>query len=599
VTNPTTTPSLAVAAGIVPTANGGTGATTAAQALANLGGAAISGQAFTGPISAPSINGNSIVGEISLTGYGGVGDGITNNDAAFASAIAAIPTKGCLVISPGVYAIQTSLTLPSCMRGIGNPSIKYTGSSTTYVMHMGYVYGYYLGQIIIDGNGLASYGLEFDSTLDPTVDRVKVTNVTVAGFRGAYVQNGHFIQPTVSRNSGAFTTVPVNCMVFDTATSSDNKIDDLICDHVSGAGILGDNLINSTFIGGTSEGNATGIDCEGGTGQNCSYNHFITMDVEVNTTDIVINGPNAGRNTFTAMSSGFSSTNGVTINASTGNSTGNMFIGGSYGSVVLGPNAYLTKLIGFTSTSCPTDNGFKDSMTGIQGGVTLCPDETPFAQNFNGAVTVGGTLATNGVANFFTTNFTGIATFNACIAIGISTNCVIPGTALGYQGPAAGYVQLAPSATGTPGYLYDNGSGTRSWNPFTTVQASVASSNVTMTTAGTYYDGPTTGSQAAGTWLIQGTVSLQTSATPTAAINFTCKLWDGTTIFSSTGAYIELTTVGATKDISLSLSAVATEAGAATFKISCTSDTASQLILYQTAYGSVANASSISAVRIK
>jgi hypothetical protein len=120
-----------------------------------------------------------------------------------------------------------------------------------------------------------------------------------------------------------------------------------------------------------------------------------------------------------------------------------------------------------------------------------------------------------------------------------------------------------------------------------------------MTTAGTYYDGPTTGSQAAGTWLIQGTVSLQTSATPTAAINFTCKLWDGTTIFSSTGAYIELTTVGATKDISLSLSAVATEAGAATFKISCTSDTASQLILYQTAYGSVANASSISAVRIK
>ena len=176
---------------------------------------------------------------------------------------------------------------------------------------------------------------------------------------------------------------------------------------------------------------------------------------------------------------------------------------------------------------------------------------------------------------------------------------VIPQTALGFQGPAAGYVQLAPSATGTPGYLYDNGSGTRSWNPFTTVQASVASSNVIMTSAGLYYDGPTTGSQAAGTWLIQGTVSLQTSATPTVAINFTCQLWDGTTIFSSTGAYIELTTVGATKDISLSLSAVATEAGAATFKISCASDTASQLILYHTAYGSAVNASSISAVRIK
>jgi hypothetical protein len=40
---------------------------------------------------------------------------------------------------------------------------------------------------------------------------------------------------------------------------------------------------------------------------------------------------------------------------------------------------------------------------------------------------------------------------------------VIPQTALGFQGPAAGYVQNAPSATGTPGCLYDNGSGTRSW----------------------------------------------------------------------------------------------------------------------------------------
>jgi hypothetical protein len=53
VTNPTTTPSLVVAAGIVPTANGGTGSSTAAGALANLGGAALSGAAFTGPISAP------------------------------------------------------------------------------------------------------------------------------------------------------------------------------------------------------------------------------------------------------------------------------------------------------------------------------------------------------------------------------------------------------------------------------------------------------------------------------------------------------------------------------------------------------------------
>jgi hypothetical protein len=267
---------------------------------------------------------------------------------------------------------------------------------------------------------------------------------------------------------------------------------------------------------------------------------------------------------------------------------------GSY----IGPNKFLA---GYPFSQMLSDSSTSTMMfTPFNGGPILLKSGNSLT-----TMNAAGTAMNQGLYAYSSGDFT--FGYNAdcgatlCVIGGIANGNgqVIPQTALGYQGPAAGYVQLAPSATGTPGYLYDNGSGTRSWNPFTTVQASVASSNVTMTTAGTYYDGPTTGSQAAGTWLIQGTVSLQTSATPTAAINFTCKLWDGTTIFSSTGAYIELTTVGATKDISLSLSAVATEAGAATFKISCTSDTASQLILYQTAYGSVANASSISAVRIK
>jgi hypothetical protein len=39
---------------------------------------------------------------------------------------------------------------------------------------------------------------------------------------------------------------------------------------------------------------------------------------------------------------------------------------------------------------------------------------------------------------------------------------VIPSTALGYQGPAAGYVQIAPTASGA-GCLYQDGSGTYSW----------------------------------------------------------------------------------------------------------------------------------------
>jgi hypothetical protein len=129
-------------------------------------------------------------------------------------------------------------------------------------------------------------------------------------------------------------------------------------------------------------------------------------------------------------------------------------------------------------------------------------------------------------------------------------------------------------------------------------QSSLASSNVTMTTPATFYDGPTTGSIAAGTWLVTGTVSLQTTSL-TAAVNFTCKLWDGTTTFTTSGQYIELTAAAAAKAVPVTLSAIAAEASPATIKISCESDTASQLISYQTAYGTLANASSISAIRIK
>src|ERR1035437_2073102 len=42
--------------GVCQIANGGTGATTAAVALAHLGGPALTGAAFTGPVSSPTVN---------------------------------------------------------------------------------------------------------------------------------------------------------------------------------------------------------------------------------------------------------------------------------------------------------------------------------------------------------------------------------------------------------------------------------------------------------------------------------------------------------------------------------------------------------------
>jgi hypothetical protein len=119
-----------------------------------------------------------------------------------------------------------------------------------------------------------------------------------------------------------------------------------------------------------------------------------------------------------------------------------------------------------------------------------------------------------------------------------------------------------------------------------------------MTTSGTFYDGPTTGSIAAGIWFVTSTVTLQTTSTVN-AVNFTCKLWDGTTVFTSSQNRISESDNSNVKITSITLSAVITEAISATIKVSCTSDTASQVLLYQTAYSTTANASSISALKLQ
>lgn len=63
-------------------------------------------------------------------------------------------------------------------------------------------------------------------------------------------------------------------------------------------------------------------------------------------------------------------------------------------------------------------------------------------------------------------------------------------------------------------------------HPVHTSSTNYVTSDVTMTTAGTFYDGPTL-TLAAGTWLLTGAV--QILAATTANREYTVKLWDGTT----------------------------------------------------------------------
>jgi hypothetical protein len=93
--------------------------------------------------------------------------------------------------------------------------------------------------------------------------------------------------------------------------------------------------------------------------------------------------------------------------------------------------------------------------------------------------------------------------------------------------------------------------------------------DVTITTNGTYYDGPTL-TLAAGTWLLTG--SVQILAGSSAARTLEGKLWDGTTTISNS-VYVVPGTAAA-GHITLHHSAIVTPAGSTTYKISATSSVA-------------------------
>jgi hypothetical protein len=99
-----------------------------------------------------------------------------------------------------------------------------------------------------------------------------------------------------------------------------------------------------------------------------------------------------------------------------------------------------------------------------------------------------------------------------------------------------------------------------------TTASNVQSADVTMTTAGTYYDGASV-SLAAGTWLLVGQAHVLGSTTAVRTI--TVKLWDGTTAFSI--ATVAITGTGTAGNCSIPISALVTPGSTTTHKISATS----------------------------
>ena len=154
--------------------------------------------------------------------------------------------------------------------------------------------------------------------------------------------------------------------------------------------------------------------------------------------------------------------------------------------------------------------------------------------------------------------------------------------------PASG-TAVVSSGLDAVGYGISNTGGTIALNP--TTANNTLGGNVTMTTAGTYYDGPSMAQGTSGTWFVTGCVVVTNSGSSA----YRAELWDGTTVFDSAQASLSTFSGGVTTRICLS--AIVTNP-AANLKISATNITNSGGSIQSNASG-FGHDSQIQGVRIK
>jgi len=132
---------------------------------------------------------------------------------------------------------------------------------------------------------------------------------------------------------------------------------------------------------------------------------------------------------------------------------------------------------------------------------------------------------------------------------------------------------------------------THSGSAHPTATINSISGNTTMTTANTYYDGPSLSLN--GKYFLSGTVTVKDNS-GSGGQEVTAKLWNGTTVIAS--AQITMT---ANYHVCIALSGYVETSGAETWKISAAADTNTNLILAAaTTNGAGNNASTLTAVKI-
>jgi hypothetical protein len=310
--------------------------------------------------------------EVTTADFGCVGNGVADDTVALGKVKTALNSGVVVRGLPGVHLTSLPLVFTSAPNFICDPGfrIKLTAAADSVIKidgsggGPGWLYGSQLKNLILDGNGFAQHGLDLKNVINGTFDDVRVTNTVVSGFKLGWAQLCNFRNIIVSGNIEAFTTTPQNGILVDgTVSSSANTFENISMEKVSGSGVKALSLINSQFIGGTSEGNAVGLEF-GETvdvGRTAVGNIVLGMDMEVNSVSDVILRVTANTNSFYALQAGYLSPAVQILGSSN-----NYFSGGSVGGITMNAASHDNRIdsvkmfgVGATITDAGTFNNWR------------------------------------------------------------------------------------------------------------------------------------------------------------------------------------------------------------------------------------------------
>jgi hypothetical protein len=332
---------------------------------------------------------------VSVTDFGAIGDGATDNAAAFALARTYAASSVCtLVFPPGTYnysVIQNFNFQGARLLGLGKVNLHFTGTGNCWSVDAGpnpgdgTVVDVEMDNFTISGTASATNGLLSRGADHCTFRNINVTNVTAAGLNVVRNTASLFENFRCSLTEAAFSTTPANGILIEQRVSQQTSACTFIqpiIEGVSGSGLklAASGCLRCNFQGGTIEGN-------GGLGieilASSAGNVFNCIDLEGNTLgDISVT---SNYNTFIGILGISNVANTIHLLSP---ALGNTFHGGQVGNVTLDSGTYSNGFFGTTylfGAGTYTDNGSGNIRVGtynqntssneaLRAGTTLISD---------------------------------------------------------------------------------------------------------------------------------------------------------------------------------------------------------------------------------